>query len=195
MHIRPATPEDQAYIEAHQRESTRQDILDTGRIHEPFWKVWPVEKSKRLWAFVSQREICASIVGVCDYPGKEGVEAFLWMAGSAELDRYTLGFLRRSSQLLDLFYESDPWQSLRTLVSANNQLSYRWITQWLGFKVVKTYTSPEPPWFDFYECLHLREQWVANRSGRAAGPPPPPPPPSPLPKPDEPPQQAGSEAK
>ncbi len=171
MLIRPATRDDLAYLEAHQRDSTRQDILDTGRVHEPFWKVWPAEKSKRLWAVVSDRDLCAAIVGVAPYPGREETEAFLWMAGSAELDRQSLGFLRCSNQFLDLWYTHDPWQSLRTLVSSNNQLSHRWITQWLGFAVVKTYTSPSPPWFDFYECLHLREQWVAGRRGRAAGPP------------------------
>lgn len=186
MLIRPAQPEDLAYVEAHQRESTRQDILDTGRIHEPFWKVWPVEKSQRLWAAVSDRGHCAAIVGVCPYPGQEETEAFLWMAGSAELDRFRLGFLRCSNQFLDLWYQNDPWRSLRTLVSSNNELSYRWITQWMGFTVVKTYASPNPPWLDFYECLHLREQWVAGRRGREAGPPPPPPPPSPIPEPPQP---------
>lgn len=183
-----------AYLEAHQRESTRQDILDTGRIHEPFWKVWPAEKSKRLWAVISDRGLCASIVGVCAYPGKEETTAFLWMAGSAELDRYHLGFLRCSNQFLDLWYENDPWQELWTLVSCNNQLSYRWVTQWMGFTVNKTYTSPEPPWFDFYECIHHREQWAAGRRGREARDVPPPPPPSPLPEPP-PKEEAPAESK
>lgn len=165
MIIRECGQADLDHVERHQRESTRQDILDTGRVHEDFWRVWPVEKSKRLWAIADNGGPALAILGVCPLPDQPDW-GFAWLAGADALDQHRLAFLRLSGRFLDLIYARDPWLGLKAVVSESNPRSYNWLSRWLGFAELATYDNPQPPYFTHHLLIHRRQWWEAAGPSR-----------------------------
>lgn len=157
MVVREATQADLDYVESHQRGSTRQDILDTSRVHEKFWEVFPLEHSRRLWAIEAPDGICVAILGICPMPHSDEEVGFLWMAGSEHLERWRLGVLRSSGRWMDVIYQADPWRKVIALASSNNPYTLNWATRWLGFKLVKTLQQPMAPYLEYYELEHAPE--------------------------------------
>ena len=165
MIIRETNQADRDHIKSHQRESTRQDVLDTGRVHDDFWEVWPIEMSRRLFTIAEQGGPALAILGICALPDQPDW-GFPWLVGATALDQHRLAFLRLSHHLLDVVYRRDPWLGLKAAVSESNPMSYNWLTRWLGFEKFKTFDDPNPPYFAQHLLIHRRHWWEAVSPAR-----------------------------
>jgi len=98
-----------------------------------------------------------AIAGVSEILSRKNA-GYVWLVGTEGIMKEQVGFMRCIRSLLAHIYGADPWNELVTSVSANNTVSFRWMTRWLGFEHTRTMDNPEEPKVAFHELIHTRKQ-------------------------------------
>lgn len=84
----------------------------------------------------------AAVLGVDEYPDDPPGTGFIWMVGSAELDRRPLAFARRSRGLIPEVFSKTPHGLLHTFVHSRRTTNLNFACRWLGFEITHALPSP-----------------------------------------------------